>query len=418
MSVSRQASRLVGAAPAIAAAHFRAEADPYDPLTNLSGYFNLGTAENRMVWDLVEPWLAGPRSVRAADTRYAPLHGSSGLRTAIAGLLSGGSRVTLDPDDLIVVSGATAALDMVATALCDPGDAIVVPAPYYGAFDTDLCGRSGARLIGAPLDPADGFRLRGETIERALSSARRAGANVRAIAMTSPYNPVGHVYDARTLAEVLAVAADHDVDVIVDEVYAHSVFGSTPFVSLLDPAVSGAASDRVHVIWGFAKDFGLPGLKVGVLHTRDRQIAAAARALAYFAPISTDTQALLTTMLDDLAWVQRFLAISRDRLAESYARAAATLDACGIDYLPAAAGFSIWVDLRAWIADATADAERDLWRMIFDTARVNILPGAAFASPEAGWFRLCHTTDPAIVREAIERTARLLPLTRQARVPS
>ena len=49
------------------------------------------------------------------------------------------------PDDLIIVSGATAALDIAATVLCDPGEAIIVPSPYYGAFDVDLAGRSSAR---------------------------------------------------------------------------------------------------------------------------------------------------------------------------------------------------------------------------------------------------------------------------------
>jgi aspartate/methionine/tyrosine aminotransferase len=297
-------------------------------------------------------------------------------------------------------------LDIIATVLCDPDDAIVVPAPYYGAFATDLAGRSGAKLIAAPLSSSDGFRLNAESIDQTVTEARRAGITVRAVALTSPYNPVGHVYDAATLRAIATVAARHDIDLIADEIYAHSTFGLDPFVSVLASAVGGIDPGRVHLIWGFAKDFGLPGLKVGVLHTRDPDVGAAARALAYFAPTSTDTQSLLITMLADHDWLRFFTAENRSRLAASYANAAGWLDDHGIGYLPAAAGFSIWVDLRQWLAEPTFASELDLWRQIFQATRVNILPGEIFASGEPGWFRLCHTTEASTVREGIARLAR------------
>src|SRR5207244_12987790 len=107
---------------------------------------------------------------------------------------------------------------------------------------------------------------------------------VPAVPITSPCNPVGHVYSTDTLRGVLQVARAHRIDVIADEIYAHSVFGTDPFVGMLDPAVAAEGTDRVHVIWGFAKDFGLSGLKVGVLHTGRPEVRDAARALAYFAP--------------------------------------------------------------------------------------------------------------------------------------
>ena len=406
--VSRAALRLAGGTPAIAAAHFRAEADPYHPSDNPNGWVNLGTAENRLVWDLLAPKLTGPRGTAAADVQYGPLHGRPELRAEVAGLLGAAWHTEVDPDDLVVVSGATAALDVLATALCDPGEAIAVPAPYYAAFDTDLVGRSGARLVPVPMPAETGFALDPALLDAAL----REQPGVRAIALTSPANPVGQVHSPEVLRAVLAVAVAHDVAVIADEIYTHSVFGPEPFTSTADPRVVGPHRDRVHVVWGFAKDFGLPGLKVGVLHTRHPQVRAAARELAYFAPVSTDTQALLTTLLADTAWVKEFLAESRHRLAESYRNTADLLARHGIGHVPAAGGFSVWLDLRARLTTPDAAGEHALWQRIVDGTRVNVLPGGPFGCGQPGWFRLCHATDPEHVATGVRRLAELIGGTR------
>ena len=410
--VSRVAARLVAGSPAIAAAHFRAEADPYDPATNPGGYVNLGTAESRLVWDLLAPRLAAARPRTAADVRYGHLHGTDELRGAVAALLARAWRTPVAADDLVVVSGATAALDIVASVLCDPGEVIVVPAPYYSGLDVDLAGRSGARLIPVQMPGPDGGRLNPAVLDRALGRLRRAGVAVRAVAVTSPSNPQGHVHTAAMLRELLRVAQAHDVDVIADEIYAHSVFGPERFVSVRDPAVlggvPGADPGRVHVVWGFAKDFGLPGLKVGVLHSSGPRVRAAARALAYFAPASTDTQVLLVDLLADSDWLRRFRTESTARLAASRRAAGDLLTRLGLGYVPPAAGFSLWVDLRGCLPGPGFAAERLLWERLFDAARLNILPGAVFSAPEPGWFRLCHAVDPALVREGAARLARVL----------
>ncbi|WOX11060.1 aminotransferase class I/II-fold pyridoxal phosphate-dependent enzyme [Streptomyces sp. N50] len=400
--VSRQAARLVAGSPAIAEAHFRAEALPYHPRLRPDGWLNLGTAENRLVQDLhTEP----PRPLTARDTRYAPLYGTPELRAHLARHLTVPGERPVDPEDLVVVAGATAALDVVATALCDPGEAIVVPTPCYGAFDTDLGGRSGARLLLAPPDPEDGHGLSVRAVDRTLAEARRDGVDVRAVALASPANPTGEVHLPARLRELAAVAAHHGVDIVADEIYAGSVFGPRPFTSLRTVAADPA---RTHTVWGFAKDFGLPGFKAGVLHTTDPEIRAAARALAYFAPVSTHTQAQLTTLLADPARVDAFLAENRRRLGASYAHATALLDTFGIPYAPAQAGCSIWADLGDRLPHPGFAGERALWREILDRTHVSILPGEAFHAPRPGWFRVCHSLDAALVTEALTRLGHLL----------
>lgn len=409
MAAQRAARLAEAGTPAIAAAHFQAEARPYHPVRDPDGYLNLGTAENRLLWDLLEPKLTAPRKMTAADTRYAPLHGTAEFREAIGAFLAR-THGEIDPEDLIVVAGASAALDIAASALCDPGEGIVVPAPYYSGFDVDLTRRSEAVILSAPGDPHS-FAPDPEELSRAVETASRSGVRTRALALASPANPVGTVLNADELAALASFAGSHDLDVISDEIYANSVIGPAPFLPFATAARTadaGFTPSRVHTIWGFAKDFALPGFKVGVLHTSDPQVRAAARELAYFAPVPTDTQHTLTALLADGAWVEDFLGQAHARLRRSYEQAAAALDDIGVQFIPAQAGFSIWMDLGPWLAAATFGAEAELHRRLLEQAHLNILPGEVFHSTRPGWFRMCHAADPSLVATALDRLGEVL----------
>jgi aspartate/methionine/tyrosine aminotransferase len=406
--VSRQAARLVAGSPVIAEAHFAAEADPYHPEHNPDGYVNLGTAENLLDWDLLAPALQAARPVGASNIRYAPLFGTAALREQVARFVSRTRGVPVDPADLLVVAGATAALDMVASLVCDPGEVIAVPVPYYGALDTDLVGRSQAVLLPVGPGPDDGVLPGAAAVAAAVQAARAGGATVRALALTSPHNPLGRVYSAEQLDAFAGVCAQLDLHLISDEIYANSVFTRTRFVSALNLDPSILAPDRIHVIWGFAKDFGLPGFKVGVLHTRGEPGRSAARELAYFAPVSTDTQSWLTHRLADDAWLDAFRDGHLRRLADSYASTTQALAAAGIPYAPAEAGFSVWTDLRRWLTEDSFAAEAALWQALFTDGRVSMMPGEVFHSPQPGWFRLCHTSPARGVAEGVARLRRVL----------
>ena len=391
MSISRRAAERIeiGGGPP-AAVHRRMAADPWSP-DNSDGYIDLAVAENRLLFDLLEPWLTGPRTVTPGDTHYQPTAGSTEFVAELARFLSGQRGLDVPVEQLMLFGGSSPALDAVSYAVCDPGDGIVVPSPYFPGLDHTLGGRAGARLIPAPM--TDGFRLTAEVVEKAIVTA---DGPVRAVALLSPHNPLGHVYSAATLTEVAEVVRDHDLDLISDEVYAGSVYAGE-FVSAA--ALDVLPPDRVHVVWGFSKDFGMSGLRVGVLSSGDPRVLEAAGYLARLSTVSSDTQALLRAMLADGTFMARFVQERRRRLADAYAMTTAALDAQGIEYVEAAAGLYVWIRLPA----ATFGAERATWQRIFDTAKVNIVPGDAFHCPEPGWFRLCFSSDARAVRAGIAR---------------
>ena len=393
MTMSKRAAERIqaGGGPP-ASVHRVMAADPWSP-DNPDGYIDLAVAENRLVFDLLEPWLAGPRTVVAEDTHYQPVAGSREFLAELARFLSGQRGVEVPADQLMLLGGSSPALDAISYAVCDPGDGIVVPSPYFPGLDHTLGGRAGARMIPAPMAAADGFRLTAEVVEKAIVTA---DGPVRAVALLSPHNPLGHVYSAATLTEVAEVVRDHDLDLISDEVYAGSVYAGE-FVSAA--ALDVLPPDRVHVVWGFSKDFGMSGLRVGVLSSGDPRVLEAAGYLARLSTVSSDTQALLRAMLADGTFMAGFVQERRRRLADAYAMTVAALDAQGIEYVEAAAGLYVWVRLPA----ATFEAEHETWQRIFDTAKVNIVPGEAFHCPEPGWFRLCFSSDSRAVSAGIAR---------------
>ena len=401
--LSTRAKRLVAEPSPLVTAHFEAAADTYHPVDNPTGYVNLGTAENHLVWDLLEPVVRTPRPLVASDVNYHHLYGMIALRTAVADFLGRVHGASVSADDLVMVSGASAALDILAYALCEPGDGILLPTPYYNGLEVDFGGRAAARIIPVASSSEDGFALRVDALETALRDARRDGVRVRAVALVSPNNPLGQTYLPETVTSVAEFAGRHGLALIADEIYGCSVFGDTGFRSALALPAEVLSPNQVHTVWGFAKDFALSGLKVGVLHTRHPEIRAAAQELAYMTPVSTDTQVLLRELLSDQAWADSFVKENRHRLADSYDVTSAALRGEAIPHLRADAGLFVWIDLRRWLGKPTVDAEHALWRKIFDQGRVSISPGSIFQCAEPGWFRLCHSVDEPSLREGIAR---------------
>lgn len=398
MTLSKRArERLARTGPPVDVHHTIAT-DPWSA-DNPDGYINLGTAENHLLFDLLEPKLVGPRNVTAEDTQYQPLAGSDSFRAELAAYLSRQRGVPVTADEVVLLAGSTAALDAAAFAVCDPGDGVIMPAPYFPGMDTAF---GSARLIPAPTSPADGFRLTAEVVERAIAGAE---GPVRAVALLSPHNPLGHVYDKPTLTAVAVVVRDHGLDLISDEVYAGSVFAGE-FVSVA--ALDVLPPERVHVVWGFSKDFGMSGFRVGVLSSGDPDVRAVAAHLALVASASSDTQAVLREMLADGTFLATFERERVRRLADAYAATTEALDGHGIGYVEAAAGLYVWIDLRRHLSGPTFEAEYNLWQRLFETGRVNISPGGAFHTPEPGWFRLCFASAADGVRTGIERIASAL----------
>jgi aspartate/methionine/tyrosine aminotransferase len=382
--ISKRANRWTEDDAYLVRAHFTCETDPFDSAENPDGYVNFGTAQNHLVFDTIAPLLRESVEIVERDTHYNELHGAKYFREAIVDFLQNWAGRSLEPDSIVIAVGASAILEILSFALCDPGDTILVPTPYYPGFDHDLAFRSDAVLEPIHLRGPE-FRLSITDIEEAYTRVTSRGARVAALLISSPNNPLGHIYDEELTRQMVDLADRLGIHLILDEIYAESILPRMEHYSGLR-----IRNPRLHIVYGFAKDFGLSGYKVGILHSEDPEVLKAARILSYFHTVPVMIQRTLTGLLRSER-LEEFFVTMRSRLDTSYRATTAVLAGQGIHHVPVQGGIVLWLDLRPHLRSITFEAEQGLWADIFNECRVNISPGNAFHCSEPGWFRLCFT---------------------------
>ncbi len=378
--------------------HMKCMQDPFHPETNPDGYINFGTAENHLLWDRLRDKVHQAPPITESDSHYQMIYGKTDFRESIARLLSKRAKREISAESIVTAAGAMGVLEILAFLLCDPGDGVLVPAPYYPGFEFAFHRRANARLIPVPTHSTDQFILQTGTIRPTLDVSRQSGIMVQLLRITTPHNPLGIVYSQSQLKELADFCEAENLQLVVDEIYAESYFPGTDFTSALT-----LNRPYIHTVYGFAKDFGLSGLYSGVLHSDNEVLIKAARKIAHFHRVSNPVQSLLRYLLDDGEMINALFETNRQRIFNAYRIVTGGLESAGIPYVDAQGGIFVFLDLGRYLDSPTLEAEYKLKQRIFDNCKVNIIPGDSFACGEPGWFRLCYATHDETVRTGIKR---------------
>lgn len=372
--------------------------------SNADDYVPFCVAENKLVSDVLLAKMSECRNVPASVLGYDRMRGSDAFRSRLAELMARkilGRRFA--PEQLVVLAGAGTVLESLFYVIADPGDAVLIPTPSYAGFWLDLETRDELGVVAVNTTSDQEFRLTPELLDAALAGTER---RVRALLFTSPDNPLGRVYSSEEIRWVMDWAAQAGIHLVMDEIYALSVYGEREFVSA---ASLGPLGDRVHIVWAFSKDFAASGLRAGVLVSENEEVLRAIDELAYWGCCSGDTQSVLGQLIADEAWVDAFVQTNRQRLGEAKRQVTRALDDAGVPYIEPHAGFFLLLDLRRFLSEPTFAAEHALFRRLLDEANVNLTPGAACRVAEPGFMRLCFAALPtAVALAGIERMRQVL----------
>lgn len=290
----------------------------------------------------------------------------------------------------------------------------MIPTPYYGAITQHIYLYGNVRLAYVYLDSkvtglnTRPFQLTVEKLEMVLQGVSSEGVKVKGLILINPQNPLGDVYSPEELQDFLRFAMRHKLHVIMDEVYMLSVFEeSLGYRSVLslerlpDP-------QRTHVMWATSKDFGMSGLRFGVLYTENQHVATAVASLCRYHGLSGLVQHQMAQLLRDHDWIsQVYLPENHARLKAAHTYVSEELRALGIPFVSRGAGFFIWVDLRKYLCKGTFEEEALLWRQFLDN-KVLLSSGKTFECKEPGWFRVVFSDKENRLRLGMQRMRQVL----------
>jgi aspartate aminotransferase len=194
------------------------------------------------------------RAIRGGQTHYTPPAGLPELRKAIARHYTERENLPTTPDQVVVSNGAKHAIHNALMAVCQPGDEVIIPAPYWVSY-SDLVKLTGATPVILDTTEQDGFKLSPERLRRALTPQSRL------LMINSPSNPTGVVYTHEELSALAAVVLESGLGVLSDEIYEQLCYGAarpTCFAAL-HPDLAG----RTITISGVSKTYAMTGWRIG-----------------------------------------------------------------------------------------------------------------------------------------------------------
>lgn len=330
---------------------------------------------------------------------YPPTAGYADLRAAIARKLHSENGIACEPDQIVVSAGAKQALANVFLCLLNPGDEVVVYAPYWVSY-TAIIQLAGGQPIFIKGNPADNFEPTPEQLDQAITP------RTKAILFSSPCNPTGLVFSKASLIAMADVLAQHPhVLVIADEIYEYVRFVDS-YTSI--GALAGM-QERVITVNGFSKSFAMTGWRVGYL-----------AAPLWLAKACRKIQGQLTTATSSIAQRAALAAIEGDRslvqpMADAYCQrrdlAMQLLSELpGCQYNKPLGAFYLFPDISYYFGQTAGQTvihhAEDFCKYILQEAHVALVAGSAFGEPRC--VRLSYAVTEATLRKAMQRLQKAL----------
>jgi aspartate/methionine/tyrosine aminotransferase len=335
-----------------------------------------------------------------ANHRYSPTPGLPELRAAIAAKTARDSAYRCEAGQVLVTNGGKHAVYNAFQTLLDPGDEVLVPAPYWTTYPEAIA-LAGGQPVALPTTEATGFRVTVDQLERART------ANTKVLLFVSPSNPTGAVYPPDEVEAIGRWALEHRIWVVTDEIYEHLTFGEHPFTSM--PALVPELAETCVVVNGVAKTYAMTGWRVGWM-IGPRDVISAA----------TNLQSHSTSNVGNIAQRAALAAVAGDLTAvaemrSAFARRGVAMQSV-LAKIPGVAclqpegafycfpNFSGVLDRELGGRKVTTSAE--LAEVMLDEIKVAIVPGEAFGAP--GYARLSFALGDDDLGEGVQRIAEFL----------
>ena len=342
-------------------------------------------------------------AVRAARDpkfhRYTPAAGLPELREAIAAKTLRDSGFTCDASQVLVTNGGKHAVFVAFAALCDPGDEVIIPAPYWTTYPEAVALAGGVSVVVDTTEESE-FKVTVEQLEKVRTP------KTKVLLFVSPDNPSGAVYTPEETIAIGKWAVEHGIWVITDEIYEHLTYGKHTFSSM--PTLVPELADTCVIVNGVAKTYAMTGWRVGWMIGPKEVMKAA-----------INFQSHTTSNVSNVAQIAALEAVSGDLSAvammrESFERRGMLMHKMltaipGVTCMEPQGAFYCFPNVRGLlgreIGGKKASNSMELADLVLDVAKVAFVPGEAFGAP--GYARFSFALGDADLVEGMERLAAL-----------
>ena len=332
--------------------------------------------------------------------RYTPAAGLPELREAIAVKTLRDSGFQTTANQVLVTNGGKHAVFTAFAALCDPGDEVIVPAPYWTTYPEAVTLAGGVPVV-VDTTEETGFRVTVEQLEKALTK------RTKVLLFVSPDNPSGSVYPPEEVKAIGEWAVSRGIWVITDEIYEHLTYGQHKFTSM--PTLVPELANQCLIVNGVAKTYAMTGWRVGWMIGPADVMKA-----------SINFQSHATSNVNNVAQAAALAAVAGDLSAvsmmrEAFERRGRTMhrmlnDIQGITCLEPEGAFYCYPNVTGLIGKTfngkTANNSMELADIILSEVKVAIVPGEAFGT--SGYARFSFALGDADLEEGIRRIADLV----------
>nr|WP_235847505.1 pyridoxal phosphate-dependent aminotransferase [Intestinibacillus massiliensis] len=338
---------------------------------------------------------AGIAAIMGDHTRYTPASGLPSLKEAACLRLKLDCGVEYTPDQIVVASGAKHNVYIALMTLCNPGDEVVILAPYWVSY-SEMVQQAGAVPVIVAATEAQQFKVSAAQLEAAITE------NTKVVMLNSPSNPTGMVYSREELQAIADVCVRRNVYVIADEIYCNLIYDDLEFVSFA--SLGEDVKERTILINGVSKSYAMTGWRVGYA-AANKQIAkvmgnylshstSAPSTVSQYAAIEA-----LTGTQEDIDAMRLEFQERRDHLVERMNRIE------GVSCLRPQGAFYVMMNMESFIGKEMYGQmihdDVDFAKLFLEKGKVATVPCSSFAAP--GYIRWSYATSMREIDKGLDR---------------
>jgi Aspartate/tyrosine/aromatic aminotransferase len=329
---------------------------------------------------------AAIKAINEGFTKYTPSSGMLELREAIAGKFKRDNNLNYSPAEIVVSNGAKHSLYNIFQAICEKGDEVIIPAPYWLSYPA-MVNLAEAKSVFAPTSAANNFKL----TEKDLAS--KITSKTRCLVLNSPSNPTGSLYEEAELKMIAALAVKHKFYVISDEIYEKLVYDNKKYVSIA--SLGKDIHDLTITVNGVSKSYSMTGWRIGYAAGPLEIMKAIANVQSHATsnPCSISQRATLAGLEGD----QQFILDMRAEFEKRRDLMVSRLNRMkNISCIKPEGAFYVFCDISKFKQGSAKIANR-----LLEEARVAVIPGEPFGADS--FIRFSFATSVGAINKGLDR---------------